>query len=133
MTPVMCSMKTDIEAGTYGDCMRACIATLMDLPSSDVPHFFHDDPDPNEAHRRIAEFLIGNKYAPFYTQFDAVLELPQLLEFMEVYSKHAYYILQSANHAVVCKGGKIVHDPAWYRTQLEKPDMFWVILVIAKS
>lgn len=39
MTPVDMSELHDADTGAIGDCLRATVATLLDLPSDDVPHF----------------------------------------------------------------------------------------------
>jgi hypothetical protein len=39
MTPVDQEFLHKPEEGQYGDCQRAVIATLLDLPASEVPHF----------------------------------------------------------------------------------------------
>jgi hypothetical protein len=46
MTPVTQTILHDPDSGTVGNCMQAAIATLLDLPLDDVPHFAeHDDWD----------------------------------------------------------------------------------------
>jgi hypothetical protein len=40
----------------YGDCMRACVASLLDLPIAEVPHFLRDadgEPDVGSIHANI--------------------------------------------------------------------------------
>lgn len=47
MTPVKQEFIHDPSNGVYGDCQRAVIASLLDLPLKDVPHFMeitNDDP-----------------------------------------------------------------------------------------
>jgi len=39
MTPANQEFTHKPEEGQYGDCQRAVIASLLDLPISDVPHF----------------------------------------------------------------------------------------------
>lgn len=39
MTPVDQEFLHKPEEGQYGDCQRAVIASLLDLPASEVPHF----------------------------------------------------------------------------------------------
>jgi hypothetical protein len=39
MTPVKQEFIHDPSNGVYGDCQRAVIASLLDLPLSEVPHF----------------------------------------------------------------------------------------------
>lgn len=45
MTPVTQEFVHKPEEGQHGDCMRACLASLLDLPISDVPHFAQIDAD----------------------------------------------------------------------------------------
>lgn len=39
MTPVDQEFKNEPEIGQHGDCQRGVIASLLDLPLADVPHF----------------------------------------------------------------------------------------------
>lgn len=39
MTPVDQTILHDPDAGLYGDCQRAVIASLLDLPIDSVPNF----------------------------------------------------------------------------------------------
>ena len=32
----------DPEKKNYGNCMQACVASLLNIPLNDVPHFHHD-------------------------------------------------------------------------------------------
>lgn len=43
MIPVDQQFVHDPENGQHGDCMRACIASLLELPIADVPHFAQID------------------------------------------------------------------------------------------
>jgi len=48
MTPTKQEFAHKPEIGQYGDCERAVIASLLDLPISEIPHFLQDasgDPD----------------------------------------------------------------------------------------
>lgn len=42
MKPVDQLVMADKENGIFGDCQRAVLASLLDLPIKDVPHFAHD-------------------------------------------------------------------------------------------
>lgn len=42
MTPVDQEFLMDHKAGIYGDCLRAVLAALLDLPISGVPHFLQE-------------------------------------------------------------------------------------------
>ena len=56
MTPVDQEFIHKPEIGQHGDCQRVVIASLMNLPMSEVPHFLHDG-DSSEFWDRIQSFL----------------------------------------------------------------------------
>lgn len=127
-----------IDPGPHGDCVRACVASILEMKSADVPHFYHDA-DPTSGRNRIREFLALLGYAPFWTTFNGSESIETLLETMGVVNENAYYILFASNgdgnHAVVCRGGEIVHDPSLWRKPIVGPlDIGdYVILVISKA
>lgn len=126
MTPVICQVKHD-PPNSYGDCVRACIASLFDLDPPKVPHFAHDGCDFNTMIQRIREWLKGGL---FLTYFPASAQLSEIREHMAINNPGVYYMLFSENHVVICKGGKIVHDPAWYKTSLVQPTEAWAVGVL---
>jgi hypothetical protein len=44
MMPVEMIVDHCPEEGRYGDCFRACVASLMELPAEAVPHFCDGNP-----------------------------------------------------------------------------------------
>ena len=130
MTPVLCRLKTDSHAGTYGDCMRACICSLLHLDPQDVPHFFEDGCDFRTAMVRLREWLRSRKLNIFVTFFDAGCDVAFIFDHMQMENPGQHYLLLSKDHVVICKDSAIVHDPAWYRTALEKPDEVWIVGVL---
>ena len=100
---------------TYGDCLRACIASILDR--DDVPHFLHDgDPD-NVWWRRVQEWARANDMVYLQFAFSGTANpLSSLLAYMAAQNPDTYYILSGASpisgHSVVCLNDKIVHDPA---------------------
>lgn len=138
MTPVICRVKHD-PPNSYGDCVRACVASLLDADASDVPHFYEDgSPD---GKMRLGEWLgsIGYVAAWFYSDGNDPLEA--VLEFMGAQNPHLYYMLlgrtEGGAHAVVCQGGAVVHDPNWYKTPLisggdTNVGLVWSICVLVK-
>ena len=42
MIPQEQQFPHDPEAGVFGDCFRASIASILELPIEEVPHFLHD-------------------------------------------------------------------------------------------
>lgn len=137
MTPVHCLVKHNPDAGTFGDCVRACIASLLDMRAEDVPHFYEDDCDGETGIKRIYRFLSPLGLSPFFVYFNGSDPLETVLQHMAVANPDAHYMLYGnsgfGDHVVVCQGGKIVHDPAWVADGIEGPNSngFWSIMVLA--
>jgi len=138
MKPVHCLVATDEEKGTHGDCVRACVASILELPAEDVPHFFHDG-DAEAGHARLSEWLSGKEggLAPFYVAYNGNSLLIDILVGQDQNNPNAHYMLfgktaEGEPHCVVCKGGEIVYNPAWIQSKIVAPiDDYWLILVIA--
>lgn len=130
MTPVHCRVKHD-PPNSYGDCMRACIATLLDIERpEDIPHFAEDNCSFEESIRRVREYL--HPYNAFLVPAAASMQSSEIMKMMSEWNPNTYYLLCSGDHVVVCQNDKIVHDPAWYRTSLTQPVEAWVVIVITK-
>lgn len=64
MKPVDQEFIHDPSIGQYGDCQRAVIATLLDLPISEVPHFLRDaEGDPTIYWESLQAFVRQHGYA----------------------------------------------------------------------
>jgi hypothetical protein len=140
MIPVVCRVKHDPEAGTYGDCLRACIASVLEMQAEDVPHFTEDNPGGPIANKRLALFLRSLGFAPFWSNYDGNANVEDVLEHQGVQNPDAVFLLfgqtsGGGDHVIVCRGGEIIHDPAWYRSPMIAPGThgFWTVMVVAKS
>lgn len=128
MIPRNCRVKDD-PPNSYGDCIRACIATLIDR--DDVPHVF-DGRSALQAWRDIRAYLAGLNKTLFL--FPVIEFDPH--ELMKNNNSEIPYMLLGAtvrgDHAVICRDGKVVHDPSWYKSDIIKPGSvgFWVIGII---
>lgn len=136
MIPVFCKVKHEPEYGNYGDCYRACIASILELAVDDVPHFFHDNAPSDVASDRCLAWLHERKLTRFRAVYEGGAPIEEMLEHMGVFNPSVHYILYgttaTAPHVVVCQGAKIVHDPAWYRSPIIGPaGALWMIDVIA--
>jgi hypothetical protein len=138
MIPVVCRVKHDPDNGKYGDCVRACIASVLELDADQVPHFHDDDPDGPTATKRITAFLASHRLAPFYVAYDGAYSMDDILSLMGEQNPTAVYLLfgrtHSGGHVVVCQGGAMVHDPAWSRSPLigGGDSGYWSIMVLAR-
>jgi hypothetical protein len=105
MTPVPCIAR---ELGEFGDCWRACIATILDFCASDVPNFFHlagaGSPDAKDcntvAYRLAREWLGEHGLAVFRTYFSGAWSRDKLLEEICVYNPG----FRSSSTASRCSG-----------------------------
>jgi hypothetical protein len=118
MTPYFQRIEHKPEEGQYGDCTRACIASLLDIYPEFVPHFASDGvPDPDKFWAKVQDFLrehgVQRVTIPF--KADTVAEV---LKAMGGLNPGIYYMLgvgsPKANHSVIACGGEIVHDPGGY-------------------
>lgn len=99
-----------------GNCFSACVATLLELPLSEVPYFMDDWP------RSFDQWLHERGlYAMSFTLPSDPALLPR-----------GGYILggQSprGSHAVVAMGAEIVHDPHPSRAGLDQREDFTLLL-----
>jgi len=101
----------NIAGQQYGDCMRACVASLLDLPIAEVPHFLRDaDGDPQKFWSGVLEFTKARGW-------DYLSAFPEHRpEFAEAMG--GYHIMGGPSprgggllHAVIGKDGQIVFDP----------------------
>lgn len=116
MTPIKQRNRHDPENGVYGDCHRAALASLLDLPIDDVPHFMEGlGPKDGEIFNRLQEqFLRSHGLTPVIFAISGTLET--VLEQCEVWNPGQLYLLGGESrsgfgHTVIAGSGKIVHDP----------------------
>jgi len=118
MTPTVCQVKHD-PPNTYGDCLRACICTIFDLDPPAVPHFAWDNPDGDTLIARLRAYLAGRSMQPMWVMFSG--SQSDVLDHMGEVNGGVTYLLFNDKHVVVCKGGKVGHDPAWDARPMSEP------------
>lgn len=139
MTPTHCRVKHDPANGTYGDCLRACVATILDRPPETVPHFADAGVGSEEAYQAMRDWMGPQGLAPFIIAYPGDIERADLLEMMRLLNPASAYILfgntGSGDHCVVCVGGQIVHNPAWYGGTITGPlsNGTWQVLVVGRK
>lgn len=136
MIPVHCRVKHDPERGEYGDCFRACIASLLEIECPENVPLFIKDGEIDIHH--LTNWLDGKGYAPFFVTYDAVNTRQEVMRIMDVMNSNALYLLFGStsenDHVVICKGDAVLHDPAWIKRDLLFPNKgsgCWVVMVIA--
>ncbi len=146
MTPIDQNIYSDKEKGIAGNCLQACIASMLDLPLDSVPHFMQDFPDNPwiAAKKWIKEQ--GYIVFSFCTTAASVLDslyiegVCQNIQGTECFVPR-YCILsgpgpRGVNHAVIGQangyGVKIIHDPHHSREGLLDGHR-WVYFFLAKE
>lgn len=133
MIPHFCRVKHD-PPHTFGDCLRACVASIFDVEDPEtVPHFYHDDPPVEVANKRLDDWCAERGFFPFIVGYDGVnLSFQGLRSIVGIQSPDLHYLVLGSNHIVVCQGDKMVHDPAWIPVRMEPNDGIWQIMLFVK-
>ncbi len=125
----------DLENGIVGDCLRAAIASILDLPRESDPHYMQIHwPDGHKAMRAFDKFVAGHGYV--------LLTLPGPV-FMDLFRENdvdCYHLIggiasangDTAPHACVGLNGKIVHDPNPMKPGLKGTIEDWTISLFVK-
>ncbi len=133
----------DPENGVYGDCGRTVIACLLNMKPEEVPHFYDGVAEGNQeatntALASMVSWLEAQGFAystiPFIGYY---LSVSEMLAYAGSVFPIGYYILlgmsaNSHNHVVVCKGDKIIHDPAIDNSGIIGPandGHYWIELI----
>lgn len=126
MSPADQEFTHQPEIGQHGDCQRAVIASLLDLPISDVPHFLQlCDGDPSDYWDRLQEFCRGHGYA--YLTMPARCGALFFGEVGDIYHEISGPSPRGngVGHAVVGCNGQIVFDPHPSRAGLSGDPATW--------
>lgn len=93
-----------------GDCLSACLASILEIPLEDVP-YFADIEDNIEFYKAINAWL--RPYGYFYLTIEpgGVEELNCWGDYYAILSGPAERPWGEPSHAVVARGGELVHDP----------------------
>lgn len=139
MTPHICKVKHD-PPNSWGDCLRACVASILDVPEVErVPHFVFDGND-EQGVIRFKDYLRQLHHVrPFYMGIGG--ELDDVFRMMAEVNRDIEYLLfcrcGGGDHVVVCKNDKVIHDPAWYKQAITGPcesaGGLWVIVVLVRA
>lgn len=101
---------------SYGDCVRACVATIIDR--DDVPHAFTGDAE--DAWNKL------RKYLKLSGKTISLFSLENAREEMKLNNPDVVYMLigetnAGVYHAVVAQGVETLHNPSIMGGDVEKP------------
>lgn len=99
---------------TYGDCFRACVASLLE---TDVPHVLHDNCSADRQRQRIDVWLKPRGLA--FLEFPiGAADLKAALKYGDTLTQWSgiHYMLsglthRDTGHYIVCRGGQVAHNP----------------------
>lgn len=119
MKPIMQNQR-----GQFGNCLTACVASILELPIEQVPNFIEFDKGNGEYLQVFNDFLGQYGYQAL-TIFLSVLD--------ETWIPSGYHLIygyseEGVKHAVVGYQGKIVHDPAPDGSPLAKIESYTVFV-----
>lgn len=121
MIPVKQTFRHDPASGSYGDCMRAAIASVLELPIGEVPHFGEGGPPDAEFDRRVKGWLLSAGVPRFVfaqpSGDDPAEGLRIALNNAKACNPGTWWTLggtssNGVGHEVVCYEDEIVHDPS---------------------
>jgi hypothetical protein len=126
MTPADQEFTHAPEAGQYGDCQRAVIASLLDLPISAVPHFLQEaQGDPSIYWEKLQAFVRSHGFAYFTVP-------ARTGGAFYGYEGDVYHEISGpsprgngVSHAVVGRNGEVVFDPHPSRAGLSGDSASW--------
>lgn len=114
---------------TWGDCYRACVASILELSCEDVPHVYADG-EVDGARKRMRKFL--NSLGWFVVEFgwnvsDDYSNAQFFKDMRNMIDPELYFIVSGrgsfgGKHCVVYKSGRPVHDPQSQIARHLKPD-----------
>lgn len=102
------------EEGKWGDCLRACVASLFELEPEEVPHFAENASDV-EMTERLRAWLLPRDLSVFFIQIGSE-EYEETCSAMVESGMDAYHLLGGVGiggvrHVVVARFGRCIHDP----------------------
>lgn len=142
MRPQPMLVTHDPEHQHFGDCARACIASVLDMDTHQVPHFYHDGIGEN-GHQRMQGFLRNHglclvQVPMIAIQNDHTLDLQEVLTVADYWTDGlSHYMLGGTSetgcgHFVIAKGDKVVHNPGDADLIGPQDDGFWWIGIFGK-
>ena len=111
MIPVKQQVLYQDEPRIYGDCMRACVASILELPINEVPHFLEVAKGSiYEFYNLIEEFLLERGYEAYWQHSLIYHWRPGLPDCYHIISGPSPRY-PGVGHAVVGLNGSPVFDP----------------------
>lgn len=126
MNPRICKVRHN-PPESYGDCVAACIATMIDR--DDVPHVFDNRVFTDgeiDAEKMLRAWNELRAWLASHGKFICMIATDDHAAIMVDNNPGIPYLLwhkteAGGDHVVICKDGVKIHDPAWYRSAIGGP------------
>jgi hypothetical protein len=125
MTPIDMTQIHDPEKEIYGDCYRACLASLLELSPDVFPAPKSPDLPTEEWHKDYKQKL--REYGIYALSFEVDKHIETWFKLFKEEGIKIYHTLTGdsprfpgTSHSVVACNGEIVHDPHPSRAGLQK-------------
>ena len=132
MKPVDQQVLHDPDNGKYGDCMRACIASLLELPAEEVPHFFKTGND-NDFDDKLDQYLRWQGYSLLDITYFEFGRYQGIRGETDIHHIISGYTERGTYHATVGHRGKVVHDPHPSKAGLSSDKEDWIFSFLIKT
>lgn len=96
-----------IVEGPHGDCFRACLASLFELPVTAVPNFYDIDASDEGWWKAVRDWLRPYGLGIMWLELRSVEHLKLFEGFLIVSGLSK----RGLHHATIWKDGALVHDP----------------------
>jgi hypothetical protein len=132
MKPVDQSILHDPSNGQFGDCMRAMVASILELSIDEVPHFMHDGTkDGVVFNQRVNAFL--RHFNLGYVSFPECRDALDAFGVRGLVHEVSGQSERGVCHACVALDGAITHDPHPSKAGLLKIEDYGVFVVLDPS
>ena len=114
MIPIKQKNIHNPEKGIIGDCLRACICSLLEINDNDVYNFAEDENYP----MKLIKFLKDRGCRMRYSK----IEPKDIVKYYMAWGVSP----RGLNHSVIYSDGKLVHDPHPYGGGVESDMFAWL-------
>ncbi len=127
---------------TFGDCFRACVASILELDINTVPHFHSDGcQDDGEITDRLNDWLFSeHELLKWAYAYPGSVPLADVMHYTGLNNPELHWILHGRTasgeaHAVICHGSVMVHDPSPWQTGgiVEPYENAWSIIIFVPA
>lgn len=128
------------DQGMWGDCHRACYATILGKELWEVPHFYDEGRSGTEARKIAQEFLDREGLVELSAGYEGDADHRILLAIINEHTPNVPFILSGmskngTNHSVVALNGDIYHDPSLDQSGIIGPTdtgHWWVVHIAGR-